>query len=87
MSHARLSKRPSLFKSFTGLDISEFDTISTEIESEYDEHEGIRLSRRRRKRGIGAERPFKLKVKERFRMLLVYYSFTLHYIHTFRMSI
>ena len=47
-------------------------SISTEIESKYDEHEGIRLSRRRRKRGIGAGRLFKLKVKERFMMLLVY---------------
>jgi len=41
MSYARLSRRPLLFKSFTGLDISEFDTISREIESKYDEHEGI----------------------------------------------
>lgn len=73
MSYARLSKRPLLFKSFTGLDISEFDTISREIESKYDEHEVIRLSRRKRARGIGAGRPFKLKVKERFLMLLVYY--------------
>jgi len=29
--------------------ISQFDTISTEIESKYDENEGIRLSRRRGK--------------------------------------
>jgi hypothetical protein len=31
-SYARLSKRPLLFKSFAWLDISEFDTISREIE-------------------------------------------------------
>ena len=30
-------------------------------------------SKRRRQRDIGASRPFKLKVKERFLMLLVYY--------------
>ena len=80
MSYARLSKRPLLFKSFTGLEITEFDTISREIESKYDEHEGIRLSRRKRKRGIGAGRPFKLKeVRERFLMLLVYYRLYITY--------
>jgi hypothetical protein len=79
MSYARLSKRPLLFKSFTGLDISEFDTISREIESKYDEHEEIRLSGRKRKRDIGAGRPFKLKVKERFLMLLVYYRLYITY--------
>jgi hypothetical protein len=52
------------------LEITEFDTISREIKSKYDEHEEVRLSRR--KRGIGAGRLFNLKVKERFLMLLVY---------------
>ena len=80
MSYARLSKRSLLFKSFTGLEITEFDTISREIESKYDEHEGVRLSRRKRKRGIGAGRPFKLKeVRERFLMLLVYYRLYITY--------
>ncbi len=73
MSYARLSRRPLLFKSFTGLAVSEFDVIAKEIESKYDEHERKRLSNRKRKRDIGAGRPFKLKAKERFLMLLVYY--------------
>jgi hypothetical protein len=38
MSYARLSRRPLLFKSFTGLAVSEFDVIVKEIESKYDEH-------------------------------------------------
>jgi hypothetical protein len=38
MSYARLSRRPLLFKSFTGLVVSEFDFIVKEIESKYDEH-------------------------------------------------
>jgi hypothetical protein len=55
-------------------------SVSTEIDSKFDEHEGIRLSRRRRKRGIGAGRLFKLKVKERFfLMLLVYYRLYIRY--------
>ena len=71
MSYARLSRRPLLFKSFTGLAVSEFDVIAKEIESKYDEHERKRLSNRKRKRDIGAGRPFKLKAKERFLMLLL----------------
>src|SRR5690242_17426055 len=73
MSYARLSRKPLLFKSFTGLEITEFDVISKEIESKYNEHERKRLSNRKRKRDVGAGRPFKLKVRERFLMLLVYY--------------
>src|SRR6476646_10810828 len=73
MSYARLSRKPLLFKSFTGLEITEFDVISKEIESKYDEHERKRLSNRKRKRDVGAGRPFKLKAKERLLMLLVYY--------------
>src|SRR5205085_4484844 len=74
MSYARLSRKPLLFKSFTGLEITEFDVISREIESKYDEHERKRLSNRKRKRDVGAAgRPFKLKLRERFLMLLVYY--------------
>ena len=58
MSYARLSRRPLLFKSFTGLEIREFDVISKEIESKYYEHERKRLSNRKRKRDVGAGRPF-----------------------------
>ena len=66
MSYARLSRRPLLFKSFTGLAVSEFDVIAKEIESKYNEQERKRLSnRKRRERDVGAGRPFKLKVKER----------------------
>src|SRR5512133_2579660 len=73
MSYARLSRKPLLFKSFTGLAVSEFDVIAKEIESKYDEHERKRLYNRKRERDIGAGRPFKLKARERFLILLVYY--------------
>ena len=79
MSYARLSRKPLLFRSFTGLEIAEFDIISKEIESKYYEHERKRLSNRKRKRDVGAGRPFKLKVKERFVMLLVYYRLYITY--------
>ena len=43
--------------SFTGLEITEFDIISKEIESKYYEHEIKRLSNMKRKRDVGAGRP------------------------------
>jgi hypothetical protein len=68
-----------LFRSFTGLEISEFNAIYAEIESTYNEHERKRLSRRKRERKVGAGRPFKLKVKERLLILLVYYRLYITY--------
>ena len=79
MSYARLSKKPLLFRSFTGLEISEFNAIYVQIESTYNGHERKRLSRRKRERKVGAGRPFKLKVRERFLMLLVYYRLYITY--------
>ena len=76
ISYARLFKRPLLFRSFTGLTVSEFDSIYIGIESKYNEHERRRRisNRKKRQRDVGiAGRPFKLKAKERFLMLLVYY--------------
>ena len=81
MSYGRLCKRPLLFRSFTGLTVSEFDSIYWQIELKYEEYEkGRRLSNsKKRHRGVGAGRPFKLKVKERFLMLLVYYRLYITY--------
>ncbi len=65
-----------LFKSFTGITVQEFDGIyNKELTKRYDKHETQRLSPKRkenREREIGADRPFKLDVKNRFLMLLVY---------------
>ena len=75
VSYDRLSRKPLLFKSFTGLTVQEFDDIyDKEIVKRYGKHEIKRLSKRKaRERSIGAGRPFKLDVKDRFLMLLVYY--------------
>ena len=64
-----------LFKSFTGLAIKEFDDIyEKEITKRYEGYEIKRLSKRKdREREIGAGRHFKLDIKDRFLMLLVYY--------------
>ena len=55
--------------------MQEFDNIyNKEITKKYAKHEIQRLSKiRDRKRNIGAGRPFKLDLKDRFVMLLVYY--------------
>ena len=87
MSYTRLSKRPLLFRSFTGLEVSEFDAIYVEIESKYSEYKRKRLSKRKRKRDVGAGRPFKLKTKERFLMLLIYHRLYITYTLTFRISV
>ena len=61
--------------------ISEFNEIYTKIQSRYNEYERKRLSRKKkRERKVGAGRiPFKLIVKERFLMLLVYYRLYITY--------
>jgi hypothetical protein len=65
--------------SFTGLTVKEFDEIyKKEIAKRYHKHEIQRLSKRKdRERRYGAGRHFKLDVRDRFLMLLVYYLFTL----------
>src|SRR4051794_31263115 len=81
LSYDRLSRKPILFKSFTGLTVQEFDNIyDKEITKRYHDYELQRLSKRKnRTRSIGAERSFKLDVKDRFLMLLVYYHLYITY--------
>ena len=81
MSYTRLAKKPLIFRSVTGLTISEFDFIYNELESKYDDHERARhfSKMNNRQRNMGAGRPFKLKVKERLLMLLVYYRLYITY--------
>jgi hypothetical protein len=74
LSYITLSKKPLLFKSFTGLSVQEFDDIyNKNIAKRYTKYELKRLSKgKERKRDMGAGRPFKLDVKDRCIMLLVY---------------
>ena len=56
----RLSRKPRLFKSFTGLSVKQFDDIYKEIESKYERYEIKRLSyKRNRERDIGGGKRFK----------------------------
>ena len=81
LSYDRLSRKPLLFKSFTGLTLQEFDDIyDKEITKRYRNHELKRLSKRKnRERSIGAGRPFKIDVKNRILMVLVYYRLYITY--------
>ncbi len=86
LSYTRLSKKPLLFKSFTGLTVKEFEDIyDKEIITRYEKHEIKRLSYKqkeniKRERKFGAiGRPFKLDVKNRFLMLLLYYRLYITY--------
>ena len=75
LNYDRLSKKPLLFRSFTGLELSEFDSICKEVESKYPKYEIKRLSKQKeRTRSIGAGRHFKQPIRDRFLMLLVYYK-------------
>jgi len=83
LSYDGLSKKPLLFKSFTGLTVQEFDDIyNKKITKRYTNHKVQRLSSKRkviRERKAGAGRRFKLNVKDRFLMLLVYYRLYITY--------
>jgi len=81
LSYDRLPKKQLLFKSFTGLSVQAFDNIyDKEITKRYHDYELKRLSKRKnRKRPIGAGRSFKLDVKDRFLMFLVYYRLYITY--------
>jgi hypothetical protein len=81
LSYERLSRKPLLFKSFTGLTVHEFDDIyDNKMAKKYTKHELKRLSKRlNKKRKIGAGRLFKLDLRDRFVMLLVYYRLYITY--------
>ena len=80
-SYERLSRKPLLFKSFTGMTVQQFDDIyDKDVGKRYTKHEIQRLSKRKnREREIGAGRHFKLDIKNRFLMLLVYYRLYITY--------
>src|SRR4030042_1842490 len=73
LNYDGLSKRPLIFRSFSGLEVLEFDALNSKIKESHTAFEQKRLYRGDRKRKIGAGHPFKLPLKDRLLMLLVYY--------------
>lgn len=68
-----LSKKPSHFRNFSGLELQEFDTLNQKINTKYHPYEQKRLAREDRKRAIGAGHPFNQSLTDRLLMLLLYY--------------
>src|SRR5271169_3378788 len=68
-----LSKKPSHFRNFSGLELQEFDTLNLKINTKYHPYEQKRLAREDRKRAIGAGHPFNQSLTDRLLMLLLYY--------------
>ena len=73
LNYKTLSRKPSIFRSLTGLEVSEFNSVYSNVEAKYSEYETKRLSRKNRKRKVGAGHPFKLPLQERLLMFLIYY--------------
>lgn len=73
LNYEKLSKKASIFKTFTGLEVSEFDTLYMKLEAINPTFEEKRLARSDRKHKTGAGHPFKLNLNNRFLLLLLYY--------------
>jgi len=73
MNYDVLSRRPLIFKSFTGLEVPEFDALYSKTQESHTAYEERRLHREDRKRRIGAGHPFKLPLRDRLLMLLMYH--------------
>jgi hypothetical protein len=68
-----LSRKPLIFKSFTGLEVQEFDALYSKTQDSHASYEEKRLHREDRKRRIGTGHPFKLPLKDRLVTLLMYH--------------
>jgi hypothetical protein len=73
LNYKTLSSKPSIFRSLTGLEVSEFNSVHSNVEAKYYEYETKRLSRKNRKRKVGAGHPYKLPLQDRLLMFLIYY--------------
>lgn len=65
--------KPQLFRSFTGLEVSEFNQFYAKAAVNYDQYEAQRLVREDRKNKRGAGHPFSLPLQERLIMFLIYH--------------
>ena len=72
ITYKELSKQPRVFKSLTGVTVTEFDRLYAKVQPIWLENEIKRLSRRKRKRAIGGGRDYTLELKERLLMTLVW---------------
>ena len=74
LDYKTLSSKPSLFRSLTGVEVSEFDSIYAKAQANYKDAEEKRLARKDRKRKAGAGHPFTLSLQERLLTFMMYYK-------------
>lgn len=72
ITYQNLKKKPSVFKSLTGITLTEFDELSQKFVSKWEQAEQKRLTRPQRRRAIGAGRPYSLAVSELLLLTLVW---------------
>jgi len=72
-NHKKLAKKRKQFLSVTGLTVKQFDSLSKEIQKNYNITEQRRLSKDKREREIGAGHKFDLSLKDRILMFMMYY--------------
>ena len=72
LSVSHLKRRPVQFYRFTGMSVSEFDTLSAQVSAVYPSHRLDRLSRRDRQRSVGGGRRYSLSLEDRLLATLLY---------------
>jgi len=73
MNYDVLSRKPLVFKSFTGLEVPEFDALYSKTPDSHAAYEEKRLHREDRKKRMGAGPPFKHPLRGRLLMLHMYH--------------
>jgi len=72
ITYRELSRQARVFKSLTGVTVTEFDELYEKVRAIWFETEIKRLSRRARQRAIGGGRDYALELKERLLMTLIW---------------
>ena len=78
LSYDRLAGNARCFKALMGMSLQEFDLLFAKVEKMNPEVERERLSKRPRKRAVGAGRRFALDLRNRVLLLLFYYRDVIH---------
>ena len=72
LSYTKLSGNVRRFKTLMGMSLQEFNLLFAKVEKAHPEAERERLSKRPRRRAIGAGRRFALDLRNRVLLLLFY---------------
>ncbi len=70
--YEKLRRRPTVFRSLTGMSISEFEELYQQVVNDIERHDETRLDRPDRQRAIGAGRRYQLDARNRLLMALIW---------------